>query len=75
MTKCDIEHSGHPISRQDYYSNAHVKKLNPDDFDYVKMLPKTKAKPRNIADLKSQKMGKDGSTVTSIWKLLVVPNS
>ena len=86
MTKCDIEHSDHPISREDYYSNAHVKKLNPDDFDNVKMLSKTKAKPRIIADLKSQKTGNfyletfSGSKFLNkimlepLIKLLVVPN-
>ena len=47
------------MSRQDYYSNAHVKKLNPDDFEYVKMLSKTKAKPRILADIMTQRTGKD----------------
>ena len=59
VTKCYLEHSGHPVSKQDYFSNAHVKKLNPDDFEYVKMLAKTNAKTRIIADLVSQKTGKE----------------
>ena len=57
VTTCNLEHSGHLISRQAYYSNTHVKKLNPEDLEYLKELKKVRALPRNMAEALSKRKG------------------
>ena len=59
ITTCHLEHSGHQISRQAYYSNTHTKRLNANDFEYVKDLKKAKANNRNIASCLSNRTGKN----------------
>ena len=57
ITTANLQHSGHLVSRNAYYSNGHVKQLNPEDFDFIKDLKNANALPRNIAQSLSDKKG------------------
>ena len=49
VTKLEINHTGHTLNKEIYYSYPHVRKLNQDDLDYVQDLVAARALPRNIA--------------------------
>ena len=58
VTKAALEHFGHPISKKNFYSHEHTKRLNEEDKEYVKELRKARALPKNIASSLSEKTGK-----------------
>jgi hypothetical protein len=57
ITQAVLNHSGHLLGPDIYGSYSHVKKLTPEDEEFVKELMKAKAAPRNIAMCLSQRTG------------------
>ena len=72
-TKTVLQHKGHPVSKKNFYSHEHNKRLNEEDKDYLKELHKAKANPKNIADSLSNKTGRNYSSqdVRNIIKTVV----
>ena len=58
VSKTISKHYGHIISKQEYYSLEHTKRLTAEDQSYLKKLLSTKANPSNIAACLNQKNGK-----------------
>ena len=59
ITKVELEHFGHVVSKKEYFRHAQTKRLDEEDEAYVKELLKTKASASNIAVCLSSKTGKD----------------
>ena len=55
VTKLDLNHTGHVLNKEIYYSYPHVRKLSQDDLDYVQDLVAARAAPRNIATALSRR--------------------
>ena len=70
ITKAVLEHYGHILNKQEYYSHAHTKRLTEADQCYLKELIDTKANPANIASCLNQKSGKNftGQDVRNLIK-------
>ena len=62
VTTCHLEHEGHPLTSKLFYSHQQAKKLDDDNKDFVKGLVKAKTNVRNIADVLSERTGKDFKT-------------
>ena len=54
-----MEHDGHPITSKLFYSHQQSRKLDDDDKEFVKGLLRVRANARNIADVLTEKTGKD----------------
>ena len=61
-TKTVLEHQGHPVSKNNFYSHEHNKKLNEEEKEYLKELHRAKASAKNIADSISSKTGRNYSS-------------
>ena len=55
LTKLCLDHQGHVINRENYFSYPHVRKLGDDDLDYVKLGMELSATPRNVAEALSRR--------------------
>ena len=62
VTTCHLEHEGHPLTSKLFYSHQQSKKLGDDDKEFVKGLMRAKTNVRNIADVLSERTGKDYKT-------------
>ena len=61
ITKAELEHFGHTVTKKDYYKHQQNKRLNEEEKVYLKELIKTNTSARNIADCLSQRTGKEYS--------------
>ena len=67
MTTCHLEHEGHPVTSKLFYSQQQSNKLGDADKDFLKGLMRSKTKTvKNIADVLSEKTGKDFKT-QDVW--------
>ena len=57
VTSCILEHSGHPVTEQNFLSHQQARKLTEEDKKFVKGLVKARTNPRNIADVLSERTG------------------
>ena len=49
ITKAALQHFANPISKKNFYSHEHTKRLNKEDKEFVKELQKARALTKNIA--------------------------
>ena len=59
VTTCHLQHEGHPTTSKLFYSHQQSRKLEEDDKKFVKGLLRARANPRNIADVLTERTGKD----------------
>ena len=57
VTSLILEHSGHPVTKADFYSHQVARKLETSDKDYIKELMKARANPKNIANVLAERKG------------------
>ena len=57
VTSLFLEHSGHPVTKADFYSHQVARKMEADDKDYIKKLLKARANPTNIANVLTERKG------------------
>ena len=57
VTSLILEHSGHPVTKANFYNHQVGRKLETEDKEYVKELLKARANPKNIANVLTQRKG------------------
>ena len=55
VTSLILEHSGHPVTKANFYNHQVARKLETEDKVYVKELLKARANPKNIANVLTQR--------------------
>ena len=57
VTSCVLQHSGHPVTEQNFLSHQQARKLTEEDKQFVKGLINARTNPRNIADVLNERTG------------------
>ena len=58
VTKCVLDHSGHPVTSHDFFSHESYKRLTEDDKEFIKGLIRAKTTSRNIAAVMTERTGR-----------------